>query len=364
MPGLRERYIRMPAIIGKYREKLSGIQKRQINERIGSLKSKYDSISYLRKPKSQEHIDKMFYSFEDLPPFGKEYWFMKFTPAAKGDKRQLLAMFGRCTEDIRVNGEHVKAGNGAEKQGYMSAWGFGGRKLDFSGGLCAIKAGKNSISSSGGGATVSQSGKFPNYAFKVVKNGKEICSIRTKAGKGNACDIDSFFKLFAGFALANLYLDFGGTLNGKPFKGKCYLQKVIVIGPFVPWYWGRIVFQNGSILTYYLPRIDLFDFNYKLISNFRLFDAKSGIEHVFEGLDVKKLEGENPQFIVEDARKKVMLHVETYASHNFVFEKIGRFDYTEYLATVKKISIGGHGVDTKSLGAGTGLVEETHGYTL
>jgi hypothetical protein len=57
---------------------------------INELKESKNRIErLLLKKKSGKNIDDLLFSFDDLPLFGKEYWFMKFT-ANDGSKRQFF----------------------------------------------------------------------------------------------------------------------------------------------------------------------------------------------------------------------------------------------------------------------------------
>ncbi len=360
--------VNIPMFLKKYFDALSDIEKKHIQSRISSIKSKYNSIKSLRAPKYfKTQVDPMFFCFEDLPFFGKEYWFMKFTPTTPRDSRQLLAMFGRTTEDIEINGKKIISKE-SEKScaGFMSSWYFDQKKKDIVDDRCEIKISGRSIESNSINAKIIISGKFPRYNLIIKKGGKEVCNLEiTKPVKdGDVYEFESFFKTFAGFALINLNFNFSGKLNGKKIIGKCYVQKVIVIGPLVPWYWGRITFENGSVLKYYLPRIELMGVDYKLLSQFNFYDSKTGKKHKFSGLNVKKLDGELPRFLISDSGGNISLIIDTYSSHKFTFKKIGTFNYSEFLGKVKYMYVSGKKIYVSKLGSGIGLVEEANGYVL
>lgn len=363
--------IRIPKFITKYVKTLTENQKEHIKEKIDLINSKYNSILSLKKPKqSHEYIDPMFFSFENLPPFGKEYWFMKFVPEQENEsgdeKRQLLLMFGRCTEDIEINKKYVKAENiSGKRSGFMSSWFFDKEKNLVVDDKCLISFLRGEITAEEKDTVIKFTGKYPHYNLKLLKRNKEICSLEIREPKNSKSPykFSSFFKFFAGFALINLYFDFSGKLNGKSFNGKCYMQKVILIGPFVPWYWGRIVFANGSVLKYYMPRIEVFGISYKLISDLYFYDSQTQKSYGFEGLKVKKIGTKLPQYIITDNKNKFYASIETYSSHEFLFKKIGRFKYIEYLGRVRSICIDGCDI-TDKLGGGIGLIEEAKGYVL
>ncbi len=360
--------IDVPPLLKKYFNALSEIEKKHIKDRISSIRSKYNSIKSLRTPKYfKTQVDPMFFCFEDLPFFGKEYWFMKFTPTAPKDNRQILAMFGRATENMEINRKKVISKKSSRGQsGFMSCWYFDQKKREVADDKCEIKINAGSIESNSGNAEIIMKGKFPKYKIIIKKGGEEVSDFEiTKAARDESSyEFESFFKAFAGFALINLNFNFKGKLNGKKILGKCYIQKVIVVGPLVPWYWGRVTFENGSVLKYYLPRIELLGVDYNLLSQFVFYDSKTGKKQSFNGLNVKKLDGELPRFMVSDSDGNISIIIDTYSSHNFIFKKIGTFNYSEFLGRVKYMYINGRKIDISKLGNGIGLVEEASGYVL
>ncbi|MBI5228528.1 hypothetical protein HY991_00340 [Candidatus Micrarchaeota archaeon] len=354
-------------IILKYVAFLSDAEKERIQTSINSISSKYRSIISLKQQRyTRKHIDPMFFRFEVLPPFGKEYWFMKFVSTNPKDKHQLLTMFGRCMEGVEVNSKYVKPENISGKQsGYMSSWFYDEGKKMIVEDKCLISAAPGRIEAAKKNAKIKFTGKFPSYRLKVSEGNEEVCDLRIYKPKkyGRFYSFESFFKILAGFAKINIYLDFTGTLNGKKFNGGCYVQKVIVIGPLVPWYWGRIVFADGSVLKYYMPKIELFGVCHKLISRLEFYDSKTGKEYVFDGLRVEKRKRERfSQYFITDSKKRIRVSIEPYSSHTFLFKKVGTFEYVEYLGEVKEIHIADHRIDVNKLGRGIGLIEEAKKY--
>ena len=347
---------------------LSIIETKKIKEKIKRINSKFNSLIELKKTKKYANeIDPMFFCFEDLPPAGKEYWFMKFVSTETKDKRQLLAMFGDGSGSIKINKKKIRFKKDERKRnGYMTAWSYNNKKDLILDGESSISMEANNILASNKQDKINYSGKFPNYFFNLLKGNKKIASFKITKPKNNSnsFEFSSHFKTFAGFALINLYFDFSGTLNGKEFTGKCYIQKVIVIGLFVPWYWGRVVFSNGSILTYFEPRIEILMLNHKINSELKFYDNTKDKMHAFQGLTVNKFGKTNPRWIITANKGKVFVSLKAYSSHKFIFEKIGRFTYIEYLSEVTDIFMEGCDIDINKLGSGFGLIEDAKGYVL
>ena len=353
--------------LNKYIRTLSSIEKKHFREKIEQINSKYKSLIELKKTKnSTQEIDPMFFCFEDLPPTGKEYWFMKFASTEPEDKRQLLVMFGDSSETIKINKKKVRCKRHNGRNGYMTVWCYDDKKNLILDGESLITTNPDNIMASNKHDKIYYKGMFPNYSLNISKKKKEIANLKIIKPEYNSesFEFSSYFKSFAGFALINLYFDFTGILNGEKFTGKCYVQKVIVVGPFVPWYWGRIVFSNGSIISYYEPRIEISVFTHKLSSELTFYDNTKDKKYIFKNLNIKKFGKKNPRWIITANKGKVFISLKSYSSHKFVFEKIGSFTYIEYLSEVTDISIEDCDIDTSKLCSGFGLIEDANGYVL
>jgi len=346
---------------------LSDIEKRYLKEKIKQINSKYNSLVELKKTKtSAQEIDPVFFCFEDLPPTGKEYWFMTYVSTKPKDKRQLLVMFGHTSESIKVNNKEIIFRKCEGRNGYITVWGYTDRKNLILEDKCSISINSDGIMVSSKQNNVHYNGKFPDYSFTLSKRNKEIANFKITKPEDNSksFEFNKYFKLLAGFALINMYFDFTGTLNGENFTGKCYVQKVVVIGPFVPWYWGRIVFSDGSVLTYFEPRIEILLFEHKIRSVLEFYDNSKDKTYLFKNLSIKKSGKKNQQWLITADKGKISVSLKAYASHKFIFEKIGLFTYIEYLCEVGNISIEGIETDTKNLCSGFGLIEDARGHIL
>ncbi len=355
--------------LDKYVQILSGIEKMYLKEKIDEISSKYNSLIELKKTKkSAQEIDRMFFCFENLPPTGKEYWFMTYGATKPEDKRQLLIMFGHTSESIKINHKEIINRKCEGRNGYITVWGYTDRKNLILEDECSISINSDGlmVSARQNKVNVRYNGKFPDYSFILSKRNKEIANFKITRAEDNSksFEFNNYFKLFAGFALINLYFDFTGTLNGENFTGKCYVQKVVVIGPFVPWYWGRIVFSNGSVLTYFEPRIEILIFEHKIRSILEFYDKTKDKKYIFKNLNIKKSGKKNREWLITANEGKVFISLKAYASHKFIFEKIGMFTYIEYLCEVTDISMEGLDIDTNNLGSGFGLIEDATGYIL
>ncbi|OYT34750.1 MAG: hypothetical protein B6U87_01535 [Candidatus Aenigmarchaeota archaeon ex4484_52] len=330
--------------------------------------SKFNSLIALKKLKSSaDEIDSTFFCFENLPVFGKEFWFMKFVSKENKDKRQLLVMFGNAVGNLKINKKEIKCkkDKNGNKNGYMTVWCYDEEKHLIFEDECTILINQSNILAINKQNKIKYSGNFPSYSLNLFKD-KEFCNLKITKPENNSnyFEFRNFFKSFLGYTIINLYFDFKGILNNKKFEGKCYVQKVIVIGPFVPWYWGRIVFSNGSILNYHEPRIEAFGLKYKLRSLFEFYDNEKNKKYRFNDVKIIRFGKKNQRWIITANKGNFFVCIKTYSSHIFEFKKIGCFTYIEYLAKITDIFIENENVDVKKLGSGFGLIEDAYGYFL
>ncbi len=357
----------------KYISKLPENERKVIRQRIKKIKERYGTIKrlFLKKEKSRA-VDDLFFSFDELPVFGKEYWFMKFT-SATGSKTQLLFMFGRSAGDIIINGRCLENKKIAKDkyQGYAVSWAYDEKQNSIMDGPSTIKILKNSIIVKNKSISACFSGSFPEYDLDVSKNGKNICRLKITEPKNETLkfQISENYKAFFGYELVNLYFDFEGKLFEKDFRGRCYVQKVVVVGPFVPWRWGRIVFRNNSILTYFIPNLEVFGKEYRIDSSFEYYDSISKKNYHYTDVDVYAFSAPDGcvRWIVtgdNGDEGNLFICMKSYSHEVFTFRKWSDFTYIEYLVEVVDFSlnIGGKDVDLLDVDGGIGMVEDAGGY--
>ena len=227
-------------------------------QKIKESKGKIERL--LVKKELKRGIDDLLFSFEDLPLFGKEYWFMKFT-TDDGSRRQFFLTFGRSAGDTEVNGRYVENSKitNDKTDGYCVSWAYDEIKIKLTDDLGVIEVKDDRVTCSNKDLKADFYGSFPKYTLDISSNGKKVCCVDIREPEDNNynSEVAENFRGLFGYRLASLYFDFEGLLFDKNFSGKCYVQKVIVVGPFIPWKWSRIIFMNGSILTYYIPNIEI-----------------------------------------------------------------------------------------------------------
>lgn len=177
---------------------------------------------------------------------------------------------------------------------------------------------------------------------------------------------DDFFGRMGYSLLAYNRFDLRGVVEGKHIRGSAFFQRVFVNAPIVPWYWGIFHFGNGGALTYYRPSI----FGKSLRQEICFFD---GVDmHVFDRMDVKRVEGGLPRFIVSgrNGSKELAFEVVPYAHSSWTLRSSPlhlfrtKLVYNEYPATIGSLSLTCAGksiLSQDALGGSVGNAEHTTG---
>ncbi|OPY28611.1 MAG: hypothetical protein A4E28_01411 [Methanocella sp. PtaU1.Bin125] len=318
----------------------------------------------------QPCLDEIFYKYESLIPFGKEYWFAIFTSLDGRKPMQLVATFGRrnsrrsVIDNLEVSG--LNAVDGVLTTGAF-VWCFDGKKKLFVPPVqTQTVADGTSIVTSGDGLDIAITGTAPEYRVGI-KNGAITGDFRlVKPGAGISEEVLNELKMGLNYQVYNLYYNFEGTLNGSEYKGRCYLQKVILSTPMVPWYWCRVVFRDGSFLVFFKPYFGSKEYNYVLRNKGVFYSAKHDRLFWFYNIDVA-CDSKKSFWRFRSSGDDYALDfsVKSYADHRFNFRSGGVFNYHEFMVNVKKFSFSADGgkvtVSHKDVGPGAGLVEDATG---
>ncbi len=354
----------------KYISRLPESERKKVTRRINNIKDRYNTIKrlFLKKEKTKI-VDSLFFSFDELPVFGKEYWFMKFT-SDTGSKTQLLFMFGRSAGDIIINGKYLenKKLSPDKYHGYVVSWAYDDKQNSIINDSSIIEISPNSIDVKNKSLSANFSGTFPKYNLNISKNNENICSLEITEPQSQTLkfEISENYKAFFGYDLVNLYFDFKGKLLEKDFSGKCYVQKVVAVGPFIPWRWGRIVFKDSSILTYFIPNLEVLGLEYRIDSSFNYYDSAAKKNYHYTDVDVYAFPCQDDQtrWIVTGNKNSLFICMKSYSRESFTFKKWSHFTYAEYLVEVIDFSItlDNKTITLKDTKSGIGMVEDTRGY--
>jgi len=368
----KDRVLRFIKERNDYIKNLPEIEKKAFIESIQKIKENKDKIErLLLKKEIKRGIDDLLFSFEELPLFGKEYWFMKFT-ADDGSRRQFFLTFGRSAGDIEVNGKYIENSRITEDktEGYCVSWAYDGVQRSIADDLGIIEVKNERVTCISKDTKAEFYGSFPKYVLEISNNGEKICCLDIKEPVDSNYDseLSEQFKGLFGYRLANLYFDFKGLLFEKDFSGKCYAQKVIVVGPFIPWKWSRIVFRNGSILTYYIPNIEIGGVEYNIYNSLDFYDAETRKKYSFKKAKVNEYPSEkgNKRWVITAEDGKVFMVTKSYCKESFSFTNNFNFRYIENLVDVADFQVVTEDrvITLNETGSGLGMVEDTSGFVI
>lgn len=315
------------------------------------------------------NIDPIFYKCENLLPYGKEYWFAIFTSLdKKKNPMQLISSFGRrnsrksMVDNVEISGSNP--GDGTVRTGGF-VWCYDGRKkiaLPIVETMTSVT--DHSIVSAGNGLSIDISGTVPQYRVKV--NSETIkCDFRLrKPASGYDTEVLNELKMKLNYQVYNLYYNFDGTLNGQEYSGRCYLQKVLLTTPMVPWYWSRFVFRDGSYFVFFKPYFGSRDLNYSLRNKGAFYSASGDKLHWVYNIDVKHdSRMKNWKITSKGDGYSLTIGAKAYSDHGFNFRYGGIFNYNEHMVNVTKLDFRteGHKLGLKTLGTGAGIVEDATG---
>ncbi len=347
--------------------------------KAAQLRARFDSVHRLFHTKKYSHPDDLFFSYENLPIMGKEYWFLHFS--VPGTKMQSVLTFGRAEGDVTVNRTPVKKHAGSYSlpgnaiKCAAVCWQYGRKKqvvidshanvvLDCSdekSRLCAASGPKNKVC---------VEGKYPNYRVLLRKAGKAIFTAKVfSPKKGKPFEIINILRspIARGFGavMVNYYFEFDGVMEGKRVNGKAYLQKVVAVLPLAPWNWVRVQFANGAAGDFFMGKplgnsgseIHFACNDYLELNGERIRpEGHLSLESWFDG--------ENRKWLLSG--KNFYLAMETYALQPFVMRQKTVFRYDEYLVCVTdfRMKAGGKTYSLSDLGAASGIVEDASGYLI
>ncbi|OIO26962.1 hypothetical protein AUJ14_00650 [Candidatus Micrarchaeota archaeon CG1_02_55_22] len=316
---------------------------RKMQMKIGLTRTAQIARYYSRMLKQNEFgkLDDFFFSREILPPGGKEYWFFDVV-STSGDKTQLVLTFGRSDTKALVNKHAAQAGNVA-----AVGWFFCEKKKVFLEKSLHLQTSKTGLKTE----SFEFKGAFPTYELTVGRNIKLKLSkpkngITYKASPVSAKNL--------GIGMLTMYLDVQGKINGKKFKGVGYIQKVVVVAPFIPWNWLRVTFADHSALDVFVAKLSINSLSYNLLNN-ATYTLASGKTYRLKGAQIRRLAAD--RWLLEG--QGVAAYLTTYAFKSFILKGRGEFHYDEYLVECKDFTF--RNVTKQD---GIGMVEDAYGFML
>lgn len=329
---------------------LKKIAKNRIKQ-IKKIRKKVGTKDLIRK--KDLNID-MIYRSEELLPFTKEYWWFWFIDGNK----QIVITFGRNYNDFKVNKKTVKKSKENEKECFVVAWYFDGKKKKkIFNTVKKFITGENFVKSMDGDIILT--GKYPNYEIKISKNKETVFQGKMTKNK-NGYNISSEKKTVFSFDILNIFSNLRGKLNGKKFHGLSEMQKVVVLTPFLPWNWTRVVCKKGWI-TCFVPYLNVSNLKQPIFTKVRITIGKKKYE--FNNIEIIKAADEK-RWILKNNDLFILL--EAYEKDHFELQNIGTHYYIEHLVELKDFVMKKNGktYTMKDIGTGYGMLEDAYGYVI
>ena len=335
------------------------------------------SMKKLLERKEYPHPDDFFFTIEDLPYMGKEYWFLHFV--VPGSDEQVVITAGRSQGPVLVNKTRVTDASGKKAGANVVdcaavCWMFTDKKEVFidSGGQVGLekRGGKKTLFFRKGRNEVTFRGAYPRFDIVLKKAGKEAFSAKATAKRsGLPWEMPPYLTVNPlvrglGALLVNYYFDFEGRMKGRRVKGRAYLQKVVATIPLAPWNWVRVEFKNGDTLDYFSGK-PLGEKAPKVKFMCNDFVEIQGARHKMGDLKFQSyLDGETRRWVLSG--KNLFLAMESYSLQPFSMRNKTRFQYDEYLVRVTDfvLKTGAKTYTLKDMGPSSGIVEDAYGYLL
>lgn len=340
--------------------------------KVKSVGRRVNSMKRLFQKKRFSKPDNFFFSFEDLPMFGKEYWFMYFSSPKSG--KQAVFTFGRADVPVMVNKTSVAVEGGESRKTCAAVcWLYGKKKIVAIDSLSTVKILKGHSSScleaSSGEGHARVCGKYPKFRATLSKGGREVFSASIYAPKkGIPYELVELFHSPVtgdlGAVMVNYYFKFNGVMGGKAISGDAYLQKVVAVIPLMPWNWVRVHFAKGAAMDFFAAKplggnpgeIHFACNDYLEIGGKRLRPKDLHL--------TSWLSGNRRKWLLSG--KNFFLSMETYALQPFRMKQSTTFSYDEYFVRVTDFAYSENGKTyaLADLGAGLGIVEDAYGYLI
>ena len=337
---------------------------------INKIKGIWETYKLIRKLSSvngsgvsKTLLDRVMYNVETLPPLGKEYWwFLFFGHDGENPVQFMLLIFRKYGKKMLFNNkEMVFRESGKNKfQAVTAGWVYDGEELrDLGDTNAVVEIQEKKIVSEISGQKMILSGGFPNYELSVGD------LINLEITKGNyledkdACGV--FLPPF-GVGWVDVFSDVDGIVLGKKFKGTAHLQKVVGVTISGPFHWGRIIFQNGSSISFFCLKTGKSSKTYFHTSaTFHDVENNKIIRFGNPKLKISK-RGNNWIIAGKDYDKTFRIVLETYATKRYDMKGGGSQTYIEYGVTPKEFNLKTKDIviTLDELGKGVGTFEDAY----
>ncbi|PIN99825.1 hypothetical protein COT72_04520 [archaeon CG10_big_fil_rev_8_21_14_0_10_43_11] len=291
-------------------------------------------------------VDEFLFCKADLPCYGKEWYYFVLSPN-KGEQ----AVYWLLRSQMKTQGS-------AHKE-IDSAWFYKNQTLTELGRAPSHMKTAKGIRISNDARTFELRGSYPHYAIRLTHEGSVLLEGRTKQAYAKSAELSNSRVLAFNTRVYNDVLNFSGTFLEDNVESHIIIQKAVVNGPFLPWRWSRLSFEDGSVLGFSkipIPKLKRDFANYAYF-----YDATDYKTH---DLGCVSVEQSPKQWQIQS--KNLELILEPYAKQLTTFEARGSFSYEVNLVRTKEVLIKNRTItrSTRDLGTGYGPFENANGFVL
>jgi len=315
---------------------------------------------------SGELLDRVMYSFEALPPLGKEYWWFLFF--GQDGRQMMLLIFRKFGRSMIFNGEEVvlKKIDRSAFQAVTAGWicdGKGMHDLGVTNPIIVVSPREKAVVSEISDQKISLEGGFPEYELKIDG------LVHLKMTEGVLLENRSAHGVFIppfGAGWVDIYSNAEGNVLGEEFVGTAHLQKVVGVMPYGPFHWARVVFQNGSTASFFCLKTGKDSRRYLHRSmSFYDHENKRYIRFRKPKLKISEERGKISTWTIEgwDKDNELRIVLEAYAEKRFAMNGGGSQAYIEYAVMPREFSFRtkDQKITLEDLGEGVGTFEDAYG---
>jgi len=311
-------------------------------------------------------LDRVMYSFETLPPLGKEYWWFLFF--GRDGRQMMLVVFKKFGGSMVFNGEKVALAKIDQSifQAVIAGWIYDGKRmhdLGISNPIIVARPREKMITSQISDRKMTLKGGFPEYELKIDG------LVHMKMTEGIFLEDRGAHGVFVppfGAGWVDVYSNANGEILGEEFQGTAHLQKVVGVMPYGSFHWARVVFQDCSTFSFFCLKTGKDSKRYlHRAMNFSDHKTKRNIQFKKPRLTISEERGETPTWIVEgrDGNNEVRIVLKVYAEKRFTMNGGGSQVYIEYAVKPSEFSFRtkNQTITLKDLGEGVGTFENAYG---
>jgi len=343
---------------------------RHIVDEIKGIRGTYALLRELnsinRANVSGELLDRVMYSFEALPPLGKEYWWFLFF--GNDGRQMMLLIFRKFGRTMVFNGEKVslKKIDQSAFQAVTAGW-ICDRKemhdLGVTNPIIVASPREKTIVSEIYDQKINLKGSFPEYELKIDG------LVQLKMTEGDFLENRDAHGVFIppfGVGWVDIYSNAEGNMLGEEFAGTAHLQKVVGVMPYGSFHWARVIFQNRSTVSFFCLKTGKDSKRYLHRSmNFYDNETKRYIRFKKPRLEISGERGKTSTWTIKgwDKDNELRIVLEAYAEKRFTMNGGGSQVYIEYAVAPNEFSFEtkNQKITLEDLGKGVGTFEDAYG---